>query len=131
MFSPVPLKFNNVSPDDEQYIKDTLKRLESKSGVINLKRTKKVLNDWSALIINEYNANKTNKTNLAKALFAGRCCQIALRCTAIIYLLADEKEGSLTDQWALYFAEKALHGMVVLYGDKIATIRLTRQSTSQ
>ena len=114
-FSRMP-KFGKRSPDDEARIQEAVSRLRSYSGLIDVPRLRKAIEQW----VEEKRVEAAKDIDHVKDTYRKRSAVIGFRCGVVYHLLTGkEKETKSCVSFALAMAEYCLEQQIKTFGEAL------------
>ena len=114
-FSKMP-KFKRRSAEDEAKIQEAVTRLRSFSGLIDVPRLRKAIEDW----VEAKRVEAAKDIDHVKDTYRKRAAVIGFRCGVIFHLLSGkEKESKACLDFALMMAEYCLQQQIKVFGESL------------
>ena len=114
-FSRMP-KFGKRSPDDEARIQQAVSRLRSYSGLIDVPRLRKAIEQW----VEEKRVEAAKDIDHVKDTYRKRSAVIGFRCGVVYHLLTGkERETKSCVSFALAMAEYCLEQQIKTFGEAL------------
>ena len=114
-FSRMP-KFGKRSADDEARIQEAVSRLRSYSGLIDVPRLRKAIEQW----VEEKRVEAAKDIDHVKDTYRKRSAVIGFRCGVVYHLLTGkEKETKSCVSFALAMAEYCLEQQIKTFGEAL------------
>ena len=114
-FSKMP-KFKRRSAEDEAKIQEAVTRLRSFSGLIDVPRLRKAIEDW----VEAKRVEAAKDIDHVKDTYRKRAAVIGFRCGVIFHLLSGkEKESKACLDFALMMADYCLQQQIKVFGESL------------
>lgn len=114
-FSKMP-KYGKRSAEDETRILEAVKMLRSRSGVIDVPRLRKAIEQW----VEQKRVEAAKDIDHVKDTYRKRAAVIGFRCGVIFHILSGkEKESKACIEFALMMADYCLSEQIKAFGDKL------------
>ena len=114
-FSKMP-KYGKRSAEDEIRILEAVKMLRSRSGVIDVPRLRKAIEQW----VEQKRVEAAKDIDHVKDTYRKRAAVIGFRCGVIFHILSGkEKESKACIEFALMMADYCLSEQIKAFGDKL------------
>ena len=114
-FSKMP-KFGKRSAEDEANIQEAVNRLRSASGIINVPRLRKTIEEW----VEQKRVEAAKDIDHVKDTYRKRAAVIGFRCGVVFHLLTGkEKESKTCLEFALMMAEYCLMQQIKTFGEAL------------
>lgn len=114
-FSKMP-KYGKRSAEDEARILEAVRILRSRSGVVDVPRLRKAIEQW----VEEKRVLAAKNIDYVMDTYRKRAAVIAFRCGVIFHILSQkEKESKACIEFALMMAEYCLSEQIKAFGNKL------------
>ncbi len=126
-FSKMP-KFKRRSAEDEAKIQEAVTRLRSFSGLIDVPRLRKAIEDW----VEAKRVEAAKDIDHVKDTYRKRAAVIGFRCGVIFHLLSGkEKESKACLDFALMMADYCLQQQIKVFGSVLQNQYVSAQDECQ
>ena len=126
-FSKMP-KFKRRSAEDEAKIQEAVSRLRSCSGLIDVPRLRKAIEDW----VEAKRVEAAKDIDHVKDTYRKRAAVIGFRCGVIFHLLSGkEKESKACLDFALMMADYCLQQQIKVFGSVLQNQYVSAQDECQ
>ena len=126
-FSKMP-KFVKRSTEDETRIQQAVSRLRSFSGVVDVPRLRKAIEQW----VEEKRVEAAKDIDHVKDIYRKRAAVIGFRCGVVFHLLSGyAKESKSCTDFAVMMAEYCLQQQIAAFGDGLLNQLVEARSECQ
>ena len=126
-FSKMP-KFVKRSADEEARIQQAVNRLRSFSGVVDVPRLRKAIEQW----VEEKRVEAAKDIDHVKDIYRKRAAVIGFRCGVVFHLLSGyAKESKSCTDFAVIMAEYCLQQQIAAFGDGLLNQLVEARSECQ
>ncbi len=113
-FQKMP-KFGKRSAEDEARIQEAVTRLRSFTGLLDVPRLRKAIEQW----VEEKRVEAAKDIDLVKDVYRKRAAVIGFRCGVIFYMLEGAKESRACIKFALLIAQYCLDQQMKAFGEAL------------
>ena len=113
-FQKMP-KFGKRSAEDEARIQEAVTRLRSFTGLLDVPRLRKAIEQW----VEEKRVEAAKDIDLVKDVYRKRAAVIGFRCGVIFYMLEGAKESRNCIKFALLIAQYCLDQQMKAFGEAL------------
>ena len=125
-FQKMP-KFGKRSAEDEARIQEAVTRLRSFTGLLDVPRLRKAIEQW----VEEKRVEAAKDIDLVKDIYRKRAAVIGFRCGVIFYMLEGAKESRACIKFALLMAQYCLDQQMKAFGETLRNEYVNAQDECQ
>ncbi len=122
------IKFTKRSTEDEAKIQQAVTQLRSFSGLVDVPRLRKGIEDW----VEEKRVEAAKDIDHVKDIYRKRAAVIGFRCGVVFYLLSGkDKESKACIEFAVTMAEYCLRQQIYAFGESLRSQLVEARSECQ